>query len=116
MEMCYDGALVMPNSYAVMDEEEMTYVEGGRKKIVITITRAAVVGAIGSYVLKKAGKWCAAKIGTALIANAPKIAAWFLGTGFVAQALIFTAAGILAASAIAFGITLAANKKVTIRI
>ena len=29
MNMCYDGALVMPSSYAVMDEEEMTYVEGG---------------------------------------------------------------------------------------
>ena len=31
MEMCYDGALVMPSSYAVMDEEEMMYVEGGMK-------------------------------------------------------------------------------------
>lgn len=31
MEMCYDGALVMPSSYAVMDEEEMMYVEGGLK-------------------------------------------------------------------------------------
>lgn len=30
MEMCYDGALVMPSSYAVMDEEEMYYVEGGK--------------------------------------------------------------------------------------
>ena len=29
MEKCYDGALVMPSNYAVMDEEEMTYVEGG---------------------------------------------------------------------------------------
>ena len=29
MEMCYDGALVMPNNYAVVNEEEMTYVEGG---------------------------------------------------------------------------------------
>lgn len=29
MEMCYDGALVLPSSYAVMDEEEMTYVDGG---------------------------------------------------------------------------------------
>ena len=29
MDMCYDGALVMPSSYAVMDEEEMMYVEGG---------------------------------------------------------------------------------------
>lgn len=29
MEMCYDGALIMPNNYAVMNEEEMSYVEGG---------------------------------------------------------------------------------------
>lgn len=29
MEMCYDGALVMPNNYTVVDEEEMTYVDGG---------------------------------------------------------------------------------------
>ncbi len=29
MEMCYDGALVMPSSYALMDEDEMCYVEGG---------------------------------------------------------------------------------------
>ena len=29
MVMCYDGALVMPSNYAVMDSEEMTYVEGG---------------------------------------------------------------------------------------
>lgn len=29
MEMCYDEALVMPNSYALMNEEEMSYVEGG---------------------------------------------------------------------------------------
>ena len=29
MVMAYDGALVMPSSYAVMEQEEMTYVEGG---------------------------------------------------------------------------------------
>lgn len=28
MDMCYDGALVLPSSYAVMDEEEMCYTEG----------------------------------------------------------------------------------------
>ena len=31
MDMCYDGALVLPSSYAVMNEEEMTYMEGGIK-------------------------------------------------------------------------------------
>ncbi len=30
MEMCYDGALVMPSNYVLMDEEEMTYLEGGK--------------------------------------------------------------------------------------
>ena len=29
MDMCYDGALVLPSSYAIMDEEEMCYIEGG---------------------------------------------------------------------------------------
>lgn len=29
MEMCYDGALVMPSGYAVMSEDEMEYLEGG---------------------------------------------------------------------------------------
>lgn len=29
MEMCYNGALMMPSSYAMMDEEEMMYVDGG---------------------------------------------------------------------------------------
>lgn len=29
MEMCYEGALSLPCSYAVMNEEEMTYVNGG---------------------------------------------------------------------------------------
>ena len=29
MEICYDGALVMPKNYAVVDEEEMEYVDGG---------------------------------------------------------------------------------------
>ena len=38
MDMCYDGALVMPSSYVVMDEEEMTYVEGGGIKIRVNST------------------------------------------------------------------------------
>jgi len=29
MELCYDGGLVMPRNYALMSEDEMTYVEGG---------------------------------------------------------------------------------------
>lgn len=55
MDMCYNEALVMPSSYAVMDEEEMTYVEGGGTVKVIasastvrTLCRAgvALIGAL----------------------------------------------------------------------
>ncbi len=39
METCYAGALAMPNSYAVMDEEEMIYVDGGVDTINIGMSR-----------------------------------------------------------------------------
>ena len=39
MEMTYDGALVMPSSFAMMDEEEMMYVEGGKEAIVKEIIK-----------------------------------------------------------------------------
>lgn len=47
MEMCYDGALV-PSSYAIMDEEEIMYVEGGAlskadKALIIGICAASAV-------------------------------------------------------------------------
>ena len=29
MEMCYDGALVMPCNYAMMSEDDITYTDGG---------------------------------------------------------------------------------------
>ena len=28
MEMCYNGALVMPSNYAIVNDNEMEYVEG----------------------------------------------------------------------------------------
>ncbi len=40
MEITYDGTLVMPSSYAVMDEDEMMYLEGG----VAVSTLVAIVG------------------------------------------------------------------------
>ncbi len=47
MDMCYDGALVMPSSYAVMDEEEMMYLEGGSKD-------GINIGMFRSYLSKQA--------------------------------------------------------------
>lgn len=49
MEMCYDGVLVMPNSYVVMSEDEMMYVQGGAlskvdKAIIIGMCAASAVG------------------------------------------------------------------------
>ncbi len=44
MEMRYDGALTMPSSYAIMNEEEMTYVEGGKSISTNKIAWAIDVG------------------------------------------------------------------------
>lgn len=82
MEMCYDGALVMPSSYAVMDEEEMMYVEGGKfswaaaKGLAVTALTAVVSGIVGYGVkkscigaaMKAAGAWVANVIDTTIIA------------------------------------------------
>ena len=46
MEMCYDSALVMPSSYAVMTEDEMTYVDGGSVLGVPTSLAAGVIDAL----------------------------------------------------------------------
>ncbi len=66
--MCYDGALVMPSSYAVMDEEEMTYVEGGAWS-----TYTGNYAIIGITCMLGASYTCGsavAKLGKALCASA----------------------------------------------
>lgn len=48
MDMCYDGALVMPSNYAVMNEEEMTYVEGGAVLAKVSYKKlTSFLGAVG---------------------------------------------------------------------
>ena len=52
MEMCYDGALVMPSGYAVMSEDDMTYVEGGAMSVkkaanLINVGVSVILAAIG---------------------------------------------------------------------
>ena len=57
MEMCYDGTLVMPSSYAVMSEDEMTYVEGGKSYSGVTgWAFATVLTATGAGMSKFAGE------------------------------------------------------------
>lgn len=55
MEMTYGGALVMPSSYAMMDEDEMEYLNGGGVHV--------MAAKIGIYAL-----FAAVGIGTGLIA------------------------------------------------
>lgn len=70
MEMCYDGALVMPSNYAVMNEDEMTYVEGGatRRSVnwiaypidfvstLVGLNMSAIMGCAGGAIAKMAVK------------------------------------------------------------
>ena len=64
-EMCYGGTLVMPSDYAVMNEDEMTYVEGGwnytysKKNIAVPMQKKylsrTVCLAFADYVVRKNG-------------------------------------------------------------
>ena len=56
MRMCYEGAMVLPSSYVVMNEEEMTYTEGGGKLTVkasartVKIIATTGVGIVGNAI------------------------------------------------------------------
>ena len=83
MEMCYDGALVMPSNYAVMSEDEMMYVDGGKK---ITINRSTITSAV-----KSVFGWIGAGFTIYTLANlirsaAPAIAKFVLAAGPLTQA------------------------------
>ena len=58
MEMCYDGALVMPSNFVVVDEEEMTYVDGGARyynlKGLFSLVIGTSAGALAVYSSVKA--------------------------------------------------------------
>lgn len=52
MEKYYDGALVMPKTYAVVDEEEMTYVDGGKyysKTVTVSVAKSYFGKVAGIY-------------------------------------------------------------------
>ena len=49
MEMCYDGALVMPSNYAVMSEDEMMYISFSQIECITIIDRK-------TYAIDKRGK------------------------------------------------------------
>ncbi len=77
MEMCYDGALVMPSSYAVMSEDEMTYVEGGlyiSNKMIKDITYACFMCAAFNPIGTTLYALGVYKIYTILAAGVAKIA------------------------------------------
>ncbi len=124
MEMCYDGALVMPSNYAVMDEEEMTYVEGGGS---ITINRktidkalSSIWSAIGSvstvaWLTNKS----AAQIGAKIAGAAFKVGKALLSVsgfaGFALQAAAAALAGVVAACALTIGIVYATNSTMKLK-
>ena len=125
MEMCYDGALVMPSSYAVMSEEEMTYVEGGGS---ITINRGTVNAALSAVwagfstyctITGKAGKDVAKAIGKKIVSIAFKFGKALLKVkgfaGFALQAAAYAIVGIVAACAMTIGIVYATNSTLRIR-
>lgn len=89
MEMTYGGTLVMPSSYAVMDEEEMMYLEGGKFTLdtALSFIAGAILGGVIYDVFKaaaiKVGAWAALKA-TAIITVVSRAVAITLLVGIAA--------------------------------
>ena len=104
MEMCYDGALVMPSNCVVMNSEEMEYVDGGwGMKEAKAAVLAALAGAIG-FITKKAVSATMVKVviglcGSAIIATVDAA----IITAFINPALAGTCALAAATSILIVG-------------
>ena len=113
--MCYEGTLVMPSNCVVMDEEEMTYVDGGYyisnsnlKKAICVIginPIPSVLAAIGYY------KLCA------LVSSGVAAIFKFLGSfAGVAGAIVGAVIGALTAGSIAVTVVDALWERKSIRV
>lgn len=98
MEMCYDGALVMPSNYAVMSEDEMMYVEGG--KFSRSAAKQIAIYAM-SYVL---GKFVAGVTNKLLESAIAASAAWVKSAFETAILTVMCYPEKVAATAVAIGI------------
>lgn len=115
MDMCYDGALVMPSSYAMMEEEEMCYFSGGGTFCVKVGRNSFVISALsalGAGASKAAMTAVLDAIGIS-IATSIELGTAGMGT-LVAGAFILTWGGIastLASCAVSYGINSLKGKK-----
>ena len=115
MEMCYNGALVMPSNYAVVNDNEMEYVEGGGTTYLKIGKNSFVAGALAAL----AGWGSKAMMTAALNAIGISIAASIeLGTAgagtLLAGAFILTWSGVvttLVGFAVTYGVNCVKGKK-----
>ncbi len=116
--MVYDGTLVMPTSYAVMDFEELTYVDGGGTFKVQVGENSFVIGALsllGGNATRAAMVAALDAVGVS-IATAIELGTAGAGT-LVAGAFIVAWGGIastLAGFAVTYGINSLKGKTFTI--
>ena len=99
MTMTYDGVLVMPSSYAVMDEDEMCYLEGGVPRNVnwivypidfvctcIGLNASAIAGCAAGVIAKWAAKKWAVVAASSVIQNLLGAAGVSVITGVIQRA------------------------------
>lgn len=115
MEMCYDGALVMPQNYALLNEEEMTYVEGGGTFSVEIGDNSFVMTALASISGTLTTAKVTAVLGSVGVAIATAIELGTAGTGtLIAGAFILAWGGIvssIAGIAVTYGLNSLKGKK-----
>ena len=105
MEMCYDGALVMPSNFVAVSEEEMTYIDGGMTKTDMVIS--ALISLVMGVASSKVANWLTiARMKSALSFCA---SAWRIVCGAVSSAISFVLNTPVLLASIAFAVGAAAG-------
>lgn len=118
MEMYYDGTLVMPKNYSVMDEEEMTYVEGGGTIKIKIGKNSFIIGALAAVGGTLTTAKCIAVLGGlgVSIAAAIELGTAGLGTLYAGAFLLSwgTVASAIAGYAVTYGVNSLKGKTFTV--
>ncbi|AEV67564.1 hypothetical protein [Acetivibrio clariflavus] len=115
MKMNYDGTLLMPSNYVVMDKEEMTYVDGGGELWIQISNNSLIISilsALGGALTKSTAEAALAAAGAA-IATAIELGTAGTGTLYVGAFLIAwgSVVPIIASAAVTYGINSLKGKK-----
>ncbi len=118
MDMSYDGVLVMPSNYAIMNNEEMTYVDGGGTLKIKIKQNSFIISCLQAVGSSLTFAKATAALAAAGVAIATAIELGTAGTGTLYAGAFLLAWGgvipVIAGAAVSYGIGSLRGKTFTV--